>query len=64
MESVTLTYVIDPKEDQDLATIDVPNFFIQIPIDRKTGQDRIIMNILGVLFDMLVQMDPENMVPM
>ena len=60
MESVTLTYVIDPKEDQDLATIDVPNFFIQIPIDSKTGEEKIMVKIKGVTVDILVQMNPKK----
>ena len=59
-----LTSVIDSKEDRDEANIDIPNFFIQKPIDRKPGEGGIMMKIKGVLLDILVYMDPENMVPM
>ena len=31
LESIILTSVINPKEDRDVATIDIPNFFIQTP---------------------------------
>ena len=51
-----ITSVIYTKEDSDVATIYIPNFFIQTPIDRKPGEEKIIMRINGLLFDMLVQM--------
>ena len=47
----------------DIATIDIPNLFIQTPIYRKLGEDKIIMKIKGVLVNILVQMDPEKYGP-
>ena len=35
LEIIMLTLVIEVKEDRDMATIDIPNFFIKTPIDRK-----------------------------
>ena len=34
LEIIQLTPVIDPKYYRDVATIDIPNLFIQTPIDR------------------------------
>ena len=34
LEITMLTSVIDSKEDRDVATIDIPNLFIQTTIDR------------------------------
>ena len=49
-----LAYVIDTKENRDVADIDIPNLFIQTPIDSKPREYKIIMKIKGVLVDMLV----------
>ena len=53
-----LKLVINNKEDRDIITIDIPNLFIQTPIDRKPGEEIITTKIKGVLVDMLVHMDP------
>ena len=50
--------MIDSKEDRYVATIDIPNFFIWIPIDRKPVEGKIIIKINGLLVDMLVHLDP------
>ena len=42
----------------DVATIDIPNFFIQKPIDGKLGEDKKITKIKGALVNMLVHTDP------
>ena len=54
LENIMLTSVIDAKEDR---RIDIPNFFIQTPIDRKTVEEKIIMNLKGLLVDILVHVD-------
>ena len=64
LESIMLTSVIDTTEDRYVANIDIPNLFIHIPIDRKHGENKITLKIKGLLVDMLVHMNPENMVPM
>ena len=45
MVSIMLTPVIDAKEYRDVTTIDIPNFFIQTPIDRKPGEEKITMKL-------------------
>ena len=59
LESIMLTGVIDAIEERDVATVDIPNAFIQTEVKTKDGEDRVIMKITGVLIDMLVQMNPE-----
>ena len=44
-----LTPLIGYKKDRYVATIDIPNFFIQTPIDSKPVEGVIIMKIKGVL---------------
>ena len=63
MERIMLTSAIDAEEDRDVETIDIPNFFIQIPIDRMSIEKRKTMKRKGVLVDVLVQIDPEKYVP-
>ena len=63
MERIMLTSAIDAEEDRDVETIDIPNFFIQIPIDRMSIEKRKTMKRKGVLVDILVQIDPEKYVP-
>ena len=45
------------QRDKDLVTIDIPNLFIQIPIDRKPGEEKIINEIKWVLVNMLIKID-------
>ena len=42
-ESIMLTAVIEAKEERDVATIDIPNAFIQTSVDHKPGDERIIL---------------------
>ena len=58
LESIILTSVIYDKEDGEISTIDIPNFFIKTPTDSKPGEYTIITKIKRVLVDMLVQIDP------
>ncbi len=59
LESIMLTGVIDAKENRDVMTCDIPNAFIQALMPEvKTGDDRVIMKITGVLVDMLVELNP------
>ena len=55
-EIILLVSVVDPKKDGDVATIYIPNFFIQNPINNKPGEGKNVTKIKGVLVDMLVQM--------
>ena len=58
LEGIMITGVIDAYEKRDIMTADVPNAFIQAELDR-TGKERIIMKITGVLVDILVKMAPD-----
>ena len=55
MESISLTTVIDAKENRDVMTADIPNAFIQAHMPEiKNGEHHVIMKITGVLVDLLV----------
>ena len=63
-ESILLTSVIDAKERRVVATIDVPNAFIQTEVDHKDKWgDRTIMKIRGHLVDLLVRTDESLYAP-
>ena len=56
-ESVILTAVVDAQEEQETATLDVPNAFIQTFITDKSKQ--VVACIWGMLVDILVKIAPE-----
>ena len=56
-ESVLLTCIIEADEGRDVATIDIPNAFIQTRIDDE--KDMAIIKIRGLLVDMLVDIAPD-----
>ena len=58
-EGVMITTTIDAKEGRDMLTADVPNAFIQAKIDKKRGDEKIIMKITGKLVDVLIRLAPE-----
>ena len=58
-DSVMLTACIEAEEERDVATVDIPNAFIQTEIDeRDKDGDRVIMKIQGPMVDLLIQIDP------
>ena len=57
-ESVFITSAIDAKERREVATVDIPNAFIQTKIDYKNGDELIVMKVRGVVVDLLVELDP------
>ena len=59
LESIYLSAVIDAYEGRDVMTGNVPNAFIQTPIERKVGEEKIVMKITGVLADILVNDVPD-----
>ena len=58
LDSILLTAMIDAHEGRDVMTTDVPNVFIQTPMEQKEEQDRTIMKVTGSLVDILVQKNP------
>ena len=63
LESVLLTGVIDAKEKRDVATLDIPNAFIQTDVPQEEGKERIILKMRGTLVDVSVKMDPGTCAP-
>jgi hypothetical protein len=56
--------VIEAKEERDVMTCNIPNAFIQAYLPKKEpGEDRVVMKIIGVLVDMLVDINPESYGP-
>jgi hypothetical protein len=61
-ESVLLTSTIDAEEGRDVATMDIPNAFIQTEVEETDEDgDRIIMKIRGAMVDMLLELIQINM---
>ena len=56
---ILLMAVIDAEEDRDVATVDIPNAFIQTDVSDNEDGTRVIMKIRGPLVDMLVDLAPE-----
>lgn len=52
-ESVLLTSIIDATENRDMATIDIPNAYIQTRIEDK--KDNAVVHIWGKLAELMVQ---------
>ena len=59
LEALYILGTIDAHERRDIMTADVPNAFIQTPMPKGEGVERVMMKITGVLVDMLVRLDPE-----
>ena len=61
MESLFITLAVDTKEERDVMSLDIPNAFIQAKLkkNKKNGKQRVVMNITGVLVDILVKLAPE-----
>ena len=55
-ESVLFTSIIEAFEKRDVATIDIPNAFIQTRVEDP--EQRAIIRIRGILVDMLVKIAP------
>ena len=57
LESLFLTITIDAYEKRDVMTADIPNAFIQTPLEVIDGQDHVIMKITGDMVNMLMTLD-------
>ena len=58
LEAIFLTATIDSYEVQYIMVLDVPNAFIQNKLTpKKDGEERVIIQITGVLVDMLLGLD-------
>jgi hypothetical protein len=60
LESIMLTAAIDAHEECKVMMCDIPNAFIEALMPKvKDGDERVMMEITGVLVDMLVELNPE-----
>ena len=58
MEAIKKTAKIDAYEGRYIMVMDAPNAFIQTNMPpNKDGEKRVIMKIIGVLVDMLLELD-------
>ncbi len=55
-DSAVLTCMIDAKKNQDVATIDIPNAFIQTVVE--DSKDRVIIRIQGLMVHILEKIEP------
>ena len=57
-ESIKLTAAVDAYEERDVASMDIPNAFIQTILPPRPDEERVIMKIRGKLVDWLLEIDP------
>ena len=62
-QAVLLSAAIDAYERRYVATVDVPNAFMQAKIDTKPGDPRVILVLRGQIVDMLCSLDKEMHAP-
>ena len=58
-ESVLLTATIDAEEGRDVATVDLPNAFIQTRLENP--EDKVVMRLRGTLAELMVKLAPGNL---
>jgi hypothetical protein len=60
LKSIMLTAAINAHEEHGVMKCDIPNAFIQALMPKvKDRDERVMLNITGVLVDMLVKLNPE-----
>jgi hypothetical protein len=57
MESVLLLCIIDAEEHRDVTVVDIPNAFVQTPVENE--KDMAFIKIRGILVEILVEIAPE-----
>ena len=57
LEAVSLTAMIDAQEGCNVATVDIPNAFVQTKLEK--AEDMVIMRLHGKLAELMVQVAPE-----
>ena len=60
LEGILLTAMIDAEEDRDVMSSDIPNAFIQAPVEKNDDRETTFMKIVGPLVGILVGMHPEE----
>ena len=59
-KAVFLTSIMEAKQGRDIITADIPNAFVQTPIECKNNQDKIIMKIKEELIKILTEISPKT----
>ena len=60
LEDVFLKETVDAYEVLDVMVVDFTNVFIQANMQpKKYGEERVIMKIAGVIFDIIFELDSE-----
>ena len=60
MKSTFLTRIISSKKKYDIMVCDIPNAFFQAEIpEPEKGKKHIIMNTIGMLVDLIVEVIPD-----
>ena len=60
LEGILLTAMIDAEKDRDVMSSDIPNAFIQAPVEKNDDRETTFMKIVGPLVRILVGMHPEE----
>ena len=54
-----LTAVVDAKEERDVATVDIPNAFVQTVISDTEKDYRVMVRLCGTIVDILCDIAPD-----
>ena len=54
-ESIILTSIVDAKEGRDVATVDIPNAFVQMVITDAEKDYWVIVRLRGKLLELLLE---------
>ena len=60
---ILLTAIMDAEEERDVATIDIPNAFIQTELPKAIKGERVMMKLVGKVVDLLLLIDHERYAP-
>ena len=62
-ESIMLTSVIDAQEGRDVATVDIPNAFVQTVVAESEKDYRVLVRLRGRIVEILCEIAPEVYLP-
>jgi hypothetical protein len=62
-ESIMLTAVVDATEERDVATVDIPNAFVQTVVADEEEDYRVIVRLRGRIVDILCEIASETYLP-
>ena len=62
-DAILLTAIIDTEEERDVATMDIPNAFIQTELPKVIKGERVMMKLVSEVVDLLLSIDHEQYAP-